>query len=137
MNKAEVTKLLAVAGAFDRWIRLDEMTVVGWGEILAHVPYALAVEAVKAHYAGPNAHKDLRPADIITAVNVAARLTRGQVEADVRSAKARGLVDKSWPDSRVLTDAVRVRLAEAREADRAELLALGSTVEPVENGETE
>lgn len=126
MNKLEAAKLLMLASGFDRWMRADDLTSTVWGKALCDVPYKLAEEAVVAHYSGETAHKQLMPADIIKATEHAARLTRGQVEADVRSAKARGLVEKSWPDRQLLPEEVRVRLAAAREVDRAELLALGS-----------
>lgn len=126
MNKQEAATLLALAGAFDRWIRVDDLTATAWEFALTDVPFELARLAVVEHYKGANAHKAIMPADIITATEFAARLTRGQVEADVRSAKARGLVKKSWPDRQLLPEQVRVKLAAAREADRAELLALGS-----------
>ena len=126
MNKQEAATLLALAGAFDRWIRVDDLTATAWEFALADVPFELARLAVVEHYKGPNAHKAIMPADIITATELAARLTKPQVEADVRSAKARGLIEKGWPDRQLLPEDVRVRLAAAREVDRAELLALGS-----------
>ena len=126
MNKVEAAELLNIAGAFDRWIRVDDMTVSAWAYVLAHVTADLENAAVLAHYAGPDAHKSLMPADIIKAVEVQARLTRPLIEADVRSAKARGLVAKDWPDAQVLPDDVRVKLQAAREGARAETLALGA-----------
>lgn len=137
MDKEQAATLLAVAGAFDRWIRLDDLTATAWHLALADVSFDLARDAVVEHYKGVDAHKQIMPADIIKATEVTGRLTRGQVEADVRSAKARGLVSKAWPDRGLLPEDVRVKLAAAREADRMELLALGSMVEPVEGGETE
>jgi len=126
VNKAEAAQLLALAGAFDRWIRVDDVMVTAWEYALAGVPFELARVAVVEHYKGQNAYKSIMPAYIISAVESAARLTRPQVEADVRSAKARGLVDQSWPDSQVLPDLVRERLAAAREGDRVAVLELGS-----------
>jgi hypothetical protein len=126
VNRLEASELLSIAGAFDRWIRVDDLTATAWHYALEAVPVDLARAAVLAHYKGDNAHKSLMPADIIRAVESAARLTRPQVEADVRSAKARGLVDQSWPDAQVLPELVRERLAAAREGDRVAVLELGS-----------
>lgn len=126
MNKLEAAKLLMLASGFDRWMRADDLTSTVWGKALCDVPYDLAEEAVVAHYSGENAHKQLMPADIIKAVEREARLTRPQVEADVRSAKARGLVDDSWPVAKLLPEDVRARLAVAREGDRRVLLELGA-----------
>lgn len=126
MNKAEAAHLLTLAGAFDRWIIVNDGTAGGWAYALENLPFELARVAVVDHYKGPNAHKAIMPADIIAAVESAARLTRPQIEADVRSAKARGLVDQSWPDAQVLPDLVRERLAAAREGDPVAVLELGS-----------
>jgi hypothetical protein len=126
VNKAEAAHLLALAGAFDRWIIVNDGTAEGWAYALENLPFELARVAVVEHYKGPNAHKAIMPVDVIAAVESAARLTRPQVEADVRSAKARGLVDQSWPDAQVLPDLVREQLAAAREGDRVAVLELGS-----------
>ena len=126
MNKLEAAELLAIAGAFDRWIRVDDITATAWGYALADVSADLAKVAVVEHYKGADAHKSLMPADIIKAVAVRARLTRVQVEEDVRSAKARGLVEGSWPVGELLPELVRERLAAAREGSREVFLALGS-----------
>jgi hypothetical protein len=126
VNKAEAAHLLLLASAFDRWITVDDDRATVWAYALENLPFELARVAVVEHYKGPNAHKAIMPADIIAAVESAARLTRPQVEADVRSAKARGLVDQSWPDAQVLPDLVRERLAAAREGDRVAVLELGS-----------
>lgn len=126
MNKIEAAELLAVAGAFDRFIRVDDITATAWAYALADVPADLGKRAVLAHYTGPDAHKQLMPADIIKAVEREARLTKPQVEADVRSAKARGLIGSEWPGGKVLPEEVRVRLAAAREGDRQVMLELGA-----------
>ena len=125
MNKQEAATLLALAGAFDGWIRVDDLTATAWGYALTDVPFELARVAVLEHYKGPDAHKSLMPADIIKATEHAARLTRPQVEADVRSAKARGLIESSWPVAQLLPVEVRERLLVAREGDRRVLLELG------------
>ena len=126
MNKVEAAKLLLLASGFDRWMRADDLTATVWEKALRDVPYPLAEDAVVAHYSGDNAHKQLMPADIIKATEHAARLTRPQVEADVRSAKARGLIEQSWPVGELLPELVRERLRVAREGDRRVLLELGA-----------
>ncbi len=126
MNKQEAAGLLTIAGAFDRWITVNDATATAWAYALADVPIDLARVAVLEHYKGADAHKQIMPADIIKAVEREARLTRPQIEADVRSAKARGLVDDSWPVAKLLPEDVRARLAVAREGDRRVLLELGA-----------
>jgi hypothetical protein len=126
MNKTEAAELLTIAGAFDRWIAVNDATATAWSYVLSDVSADLAKAAVLEHYSGPDAHKQLMPADIIKAVEREARLTRPLIEADVRSAKARGLVSKDWPDAQVLPEDVRARLQAAREDARAEMLALGA-----------
>lgn len=125
MNRAETTALLTMAGAFDRWIRVDDITVNGWMSALEDVPFVLAREAVKAHYCGPDAHKQIMPADVIKATKFAARLTLPQIEADVRTAKAYGLVPQSWPDRQPLAEDAREALADLREGKRREAIEHG------------
>jgi hypothetical protein len=82
MNKQEAAGLLTIAGAFDRWITVNDATATAWAYALADVPVDLARVAVLEHYKGADAHKQIMPADIIKAVEREARLTRPQVEAD-------------------------------------------------------
>ena len=110
MNKAEVGKLLSVAGAFDRFIRIDDMTVTGWLILLERVPYDLAQKAVVAHYAGSDSGRQLMPFHVLQSVEVEARLSKALILEDVRSAKARGLVAESWPKDALLDEGVRERL---------------------------
>lgn len=117
MNRLEVIKLLTIASAFDRFMRQDEGSIAAWHAVLDRVPYELAEKAVLAHYAGPDAHRQLMPANIIRAVEREARLTPAMIEEDVRSAKARGLVAQSWPDRKLLDEDVRQRLFAARRGD--------------------
>ncbi len=122
MNKLETARLLTAASGFDRFMRADELTTTAWQMALRDVPYELAETALVAHYSGDNAHKQLMPADILRAVSREARLLPFQVEADVRSAKARGLVAASWPRGEVLSADVRARLGELRDVVRDDLL---------------
>lgn len=126
MNKTETAKLLTVAGAFDRFIRVDEVTVTGWQIALERVPYDLAQKAVIDHYQGAEAHRQLMPANIIRAVEREARLTPAMIEEDVRSAKARGLVDESWPERKLLDEEVRQKLFAARRGDLQLMLEAGT-----------
>lgn len=120
MDKKDTAALLAMAGAFDRFIRVDELMVAGWQLALGDVSVDAAKHAVLEHYTGEKAHRPITPADILASVKRAARLVPSMVEADVRSAKARGLVSKDWPDRQQLAPDVMERLAAAREADRYE-----------------
>lgn len=118
MDKKDTAALLAMAGAFDRFIRIDDLMVAGWQLALGDVPVDAAKQAVLEHYTGDTAHRPITPADILMSVKRAARMVPSMIEADVRSAKARGLVSKDWPDRDQLPADVMQRLVEAREADR-------------------
>lgn len=126
MNKLEAAKLLTIASGFDRFVRADEVTATAWSLALANVDYPLAEKAVVAHYSGDNAHKQLMPADIIKTVEREARLSRPLVIEDVRAAKARQLVPKSWPRDRLLPADVRERLFAMRRADLELMVANGA-----------
>jgi len=125
MNKLEAAKLLTIASGFDRFVRADEVTSTAWAMALVAIDYHMAEKAVVAHYSGDNAHKQLMPADIIKTVQHETRMTRSQIEADVRAAKSYGLIDKEWPPSGLLPDDVRQQLRERRDLALREALDAG------------
>lgn len=120
MQLAEVGKLLAIVRSFDNR-KLDESTAVAWKMMLdREVPEARledAQEVVLGWFANDNPYFEVR--HLIAGLRKKMRLSKFNIETDVRSAKARGLISKDWPDGRALPWEVREKLAHARAADRA------------------
>lgn len=127
MQLAEVGKLLAVIASFDNR-RLDESTAHAWKLMLdREVPEARledATEVVLDWFAAENPYFEVR--HLVTGLKRKMRLSRFSIETDVRSAKARGMVDKDWPTGKALPWPVRDRLEKARAAERLEAFELGA-----------
>lgn len=119
MNKTEIAKLLTLASGFDRRV-VDPLTIEAWASVpeFAAAAYEDAKAAVLAHQVGPKRGEYLTIGHITDALRVAGRSTQSQVEADVRSAKARGLIASSWPDRELLPVGVRDALFVLRESER-------------------
>ena len=130
MNIVEVGKLLLFASGLDRWVQVDQVTTHAWFRVLDRddVTYPLAEQACIDHYTGPEGSRPFTVAHVIGAAATANRSTAKLVEADIRSARARGLVDAEWPHNEPLPSAVLGRLRAARESDRIE--ATRYAVEP-------
>lgn len=118
MTKTEIAQLLTIVAGFDHFIVPSEVNVEAWHLALGHVDYQLAQRAVIAHYASPEGRKSITVADILIALQGEERGAMAQIEADVRSAKARGIVPKDWPARLKLEPHHATRLATAREQDR-------------------
>ena len=124
MNTVEAAKLLTIVSGIDRRV-VDELTARAWASLLVSVSFEDAQAAVLAHYADPvTRHDYLTVGHVLDRVEAAQRLSRSAVEADVRSAKARGLIDSSWPVREPLPGSVVEQLAAARQADKADMLEL-------------
>lgn len=136
MKTHEVQALLAVAGAFDnRKPDLTGVTATIWHRVLADIDYADAEAAVIAHQTGPRAGEYLTVKHITDAVAAGNRTTRKLIEADVRAARARQIVDAGWPENEPLTPAAAdalaaARLNDLRTAERFELDAAGPGTAP-------
>ena len=122
MNIVEVGKLLLFASGLDRWVQVDQVTTHAWFRVLDRddVTYPLAEQACIDHYSGPEGGRPFTVAHVIGAAATANRSTAKLVEADIRSARARGLVDAGWPHNEPLPFEVLGKLRAAREADRTE-----------------
>lgn len=122
MNKTEIAQLLTIASGFDRRV-VDTVTVESWALVqgIRGADYEDAVAAVVSHFA-TQPREYLTVAHVVSATQVSSRQTRELIATDVRSARARGLVQFSWPECDPVSDEVRARLAEAR--DRAREVAL-------------
>lgn len=118
MNKVEVGQVLTIASGFDRFITVDRVTTEAWFLALANVDYADAQAATVAHFTGPLAKETFSVRHILNAVAVSSRTSQAAVEADVRSAKARGLIESSWQPRTPLPADVADALFTLREGER-------------------
>ena len=120
MNKAEVGVLLLLASGLDRFVQVDQVTTDAWYKVLSahNVTYAQAEQACIDHYTGPDGGRPFTVAHVIAAVAVSDRTAQNAIEADVRSAKARGLIEKSWPDRELLPEDIRNALFTLRDGER-------------------
>lgn len=118
MNIVQVGQILTIASGLDRFIVVDRVTTEAWFLVLGHVDYEEAKAATLAHFTGPIAKETFSVRHILNAVADSGRNTPAAIEADVRSAKARGLVERSWPDRYRLPDDVRDALFTIRERER-------------------
>lgn len=123
MNKTQVAQLLTVLSGYDRR-QVDEITVEAWHAIpeIARADYDTALQVVIAHQTGTEAAEYFQVRHLAAGLRRRNRNTRGDVETDVRSAKARGLIDPSHPLHEPLPDDVAQKLADARERDRQEAI---------------
>ncbi len=124
MNKTEVAQLLTVASGFDRR-QVDELTVTAWHQVpeIAAANYDDAVKVVVAHQTAPEAAEYFTVRHLVAGMRKAKRTA--DIEADVRSAKARGIISESWPKRMPLNFPDAEKLAELRERDRQEAARLG------------
>ena len=118
MNKTQVGQILTIASGFDRFITVDRVTTEAWFLVLGAIDYDEAQAAVIGHFTGPIAKEVFSVRHILNAVADGGRNTRAAIEADVRSAKARGLISKGWPDRQALPDEVKDGLLTLRDLER-------------------
>ncbi|MFV0432833.1 MAG: hypothetical protein ACK5LO_02450 [Leucobacter sp.] len=119
MQLAEVGKLLAIIASFDNR-RLEDSTAFAWKMMLdRHYPDATLAECqevVLDWFGTANPYFEVR--HLLDGLRRRRRGFSRQVEGDVRSAKARGLVAKSWPDRKPLPTDVAAKLETARQTAR-------------------
>jgi len=132
MKESEAAELLAIASGFDRR-QSDRLTTRSWALALslAGVEYQPAQDAIIAHFVGPLADQYLTVAHVVNAARVSVRGTVGQIAADVRSARGRGLVPSDWSERVPVPADVLARLSDLREVERSlvpDLLAVGGDV---------
>lgn len=120
MQLAEVGKLLAMIASFDNR-KLDESTAMSWKLMLdrevAEARLQDATEVVLDWFSTANPYFEVR--HLVDGLKKRMRFSKFNIETDVRSAKARGLIDKDWPRDQVLPWEVRDRLASVRADERA------------------
>ena len=128
MNKAEVAALLTIAGGFDQR-KVDDVMIASWSLVPAiqSADFEDAKAAVIAHVTGPNRKEYLTVGHVTDATQVSSRQTKELVASDVRSARARGLVPRDWPEWKPVTAGVRSALEVAR--DDARVYAMNNPLE--------
>ncbi|WP_104128026.1 hypothetical protein [Cryobacterium sp. Y57] len=118
MNKTQVAQILTIASGFDRFIVVDRVTTEAWFMALEQVNYDEAMAATVGHFTGPIAKEVFSVRHILNTVADGGRNSASAIEADVRSAKARGLIEKSWPSRNLLPPDIRDALFTLREFER-------------------
>lgn len=135
MNLEEVGKILTIIASFDNR-KLETSTAMAWKMMLdRHVPEARlqdAEEVVFDWFGTENPYFEVR--HLVDGLKRIMRVNRLDIEADVRSAKARGLIGKDWHPYTALPWSVRVQLQELRDTERAELQALNASYDPDDRG---
>lgn len=130
MNIPEATRLLTVASGFDRR-QVDELTATAWAKALDDRSYPECERAVIAHHKDPLTRGQyLTIGHLLDRVEAGERTARGDVEADVRAAKARGIIPADWPRREPLTPQATFQLAQARDRDRAEAVRFAQVEGP-------
>ena len=139
MTPSEVADLLSLSVELDRYATADKMTkekVVAWAAVFAQeaplMDFNEAQTLVVKYYG--TAGESLTPFALIELWQESKRMTRHQIEADVRVAKRLGLVPADHPSRGVLPDGVARELAEYRASVNAEVPAfeLGANVSPLQ-----
>ena len=125
MNEPEVRRLLGYISAGYDNRQLSAATATVWTEELGDVDYDTAKQAVRNHFRKPSPREYLSLDVLLEQIRVDTRQTPTAIEEDVRSAKARGLIEASWPKREPLPREVAERLARAR----AEFAATAAAIE--------
>ena len=127
MKPSEAAELLAFIAAFDNR-KVSKETAVAWSMTVTREVPALTLdvarEIVMDHFAAPGDYFTV--GILIDEARKRLRLDSRSVAADVRSARARGLVDPGWPTSMPLPADVVERLAAARRGEVDEMAELGA-----------
>jgi hypothetical protein len=118
VNKTQVAQILTIASGFDRFIVVDRVTTEAWFMALEQIDYDEAMAATVGHFTGPIAKEVFSVRHILNAAADTGRTSVLSIEQDVRSAKARGLIDKSWPSRNLLPPDIRDALFTLREFER-------------------
>jgi len=122
MNISDAAKLLTIAAGFDRR-QVTDVTATAWAAALDGHTYAECERAIIAHHRDPATRTTyLNVGHVLDRVEQGMRLNAADVETDVRSAKARGIVPADWPRRKPLDPEAAYRLQAARERDRQEAI---------------
>jgi hypothetical protein len=120
MTKKDIGHLLLLASGLDRFVTVNAVTTDAWLRALQGVDVTpeQAEQACVDHYTGPDAGRQFTVAHVVALATADSRNTTAAIEADVRSAKARGLIERSWPARNRLPADVRDALFTLREYER-------------------
>lgn len=136
MRPSEVAELLIIDAGLNRFASSANQSAekaVAWAAAInvkaEAMPFEEARELVVEHYASTS--DPLTPFALIEAWERRHRRTPAQIAADVRSAKARGIVRPTWPRNKPLLPQDAARLAEARAAERPPAELEGPNVSPL------
>lgn len=120
MNDVEAATLLAIASGFDRR-QVTEVTARAWSLALEGRDYAECERAVIQHFKDPATRGEyLTIGHVLDRIDSEQRLGASAIAADVRSAKARGMIGQDWPVKEPLPERVRIELQAARIRELAE-----------------
>jgi hypothetical protein len=114
VNEPEVRRLLGYISAGYDNRQLSAATATVWTEELGDVEFEVAKQAVRNHFRKPSPRAYLSLDVLLEQIRVDTRQTPTAIEEDVRSAKARGFIESSWPARQALPRPVAARLAAAR-----------------------
>lgn len=123
MTPSEVADLLSLSSELDRYSTADKMTrerVIAWAAVFASEAPAMTfseAQPLVIRFYG-SAGESLTAFALIELWKAGRRLLPHQIAADVRSAKARGLLAASWVGSDPLPTDVAERLSQARLDDQ-------------------
>jgi hypothetical protein len=129
MNKFEIAALLTIIGGFDNR-KVDDNTINSWYLVpgIREADFEDAKAAAVAHVTGAQQGEYLMVGHIVAATQVSSRQTRELIAADVRSARARGMVPSNWPESDPVPADVFEQLTRIRAESRAVSQALAIEV---------
>ena len=107
MNAKEAGQLLAILSAIDNR-EVDTTKAQGWAWALSDVPYSRGVEAAQRAIRAGVRYIDVQ------AIRAQLKEMQPQLESDVRSAKARGIIPESWDKHQPLTHELEEQLRTIR-----------------------
>lgn len=126
MQASEVAELLALASAYDNR-NVTKEAAIGWkvaiDSQLPDLGIGLARELIVDHFATSGDYFTVK--HLIDGAKARMRRMPKQIADDVGSAKARGMIDRSWDSRTPLPIEVAERLAAVRAGEARELKELG------------
>ena len=123
MKMTDVVKLNRTVAGFTRSSPSD-IEASAWYLVLRDLDYQDAEQAVIDHFTGPDKHAFFEVGYILDGIKRINRHLPHQIEEDVRSAKARGMLDQSWPKHEPLPPEVARRLRNARASFAEQMAAI-------------
>jgi hypothetical protein len=119
MNVEEAARIITILSTADNRT-LDKPTASAWALFLSDVSYSDAERAVVDLV--NESREYITPKSIRDWVRQHNRQSAYEIAADVRAARARGIVSADWPDKQPLDSDARQKLSLARERDRSTAL---------------